>query len=116
MTRRKGERPIVRTVRPYDDAHPVARMIATRTKWFTAWMHQEATPYHRLVKRTGLTAARIVELERGVDQPTMKEVELLADAWFVSPADLLRSMRFSDAQAAAYSEVGYPMRASPSSA
>lgn len=88
MTRRKGERPLVRTVMPYDASHPVARNIGEGTPPFTAWMQQEATPYYVLVKRTRIPLDRIMTLDRGA-VPTDAELAALAAAWHTT-VDILK--------------------------
>lgn len=91
MTRRKGERPFERVQQPYDTEHPVARSIGSGTTWFAAWMHQEATSYPELVKRTRLPIERIMALDRDAP-PTEAEIATLALAWHTTPDVLMQSL------------------------
>jgi len=91
VTRRKGERPLVKPLAVWSDQHPVAHMIRTGDYWFTAWRAQECTPYGKLSKMTGIPVRRLMEIElRGV--VSRAEVEALAKAWCVSSSNLEAAM------------------------
>lgn len=89
--RRKGERPLPKTIIPYDDDHPVARMMRSGDRWFHAWMAQFCTPYDRLTKATGIAIPRLQQIESGAPI-TRAEVDRLAGAWRVTPEDLVASI------------------------
>lgn len=91
MVYRKGERRIVKQVRPYDSDHPVALSIRSGSRWFNAWVAQMATPYPKLTKRTGIPGERLLALSHG-GEPSPAEVEALAAAWFVTPEGLSQSI------------------------
>lgn len=87
MVRRKGERPIVKAVRPYAYDHPVAQSIRHGSRWFDAWVAQMGTPYAVLTKKAKIPQERLFELSQGA-APTREEIEALAPLWFVTPEDL----------------------------
>ena len=91
MSRRKGEQPIPKVVRPYDADHPVKRWIADGDTWFDAWVGQMCTPYVVLTRRTGIPQERLFELSFG-EVPTLSEVSALAKVWLVPPEGLLASI------------------------
>lgn len=91
MSRRKGERPIPKIVRPYTPDHAVARSIASGDGWFNAWVGQMRTPYVVLTKKTGIAEARLFELSAG-QPPTLAEIEALAKLWLVPPEGLIASI------------------------
>lgn len=92
MVYRKGERRIVKEVRPYTDDHPVAVSIRRGSQWFNAWVAQMATSYPLLTKRTKIAGERLMQLSHGAE-PELPEVELLAAAWYVTPEGLMESIR-----------------------
>lgn len=91
MTRRKGERPIAKLVRPYTPDHPVAGWIARGSTWFEAWVGQKGTPFVVLTKKAGIAEARLFELSHG-DAPTLSEIDALAKVWLVPPEGLIASI------------------------
>lgn len=91
MSRRKGERPIPKVVRPYTADHPVARWIADGSVWFDAWVGQMCTPYAVLTKKTEISQARLFELSSG-EPPTLSEISVLAKVWLVPPEGLMASI------------------------
>ena len=91
MVYRKGERRIVKEVRPYTDDNPVAVSIRSGSQWFNAWVAQMTTSYPVLTKRTNITGERLMQLSHGAE-PSPAEVESLAAAWFVTPEGLLQSI------------------------
>lgn len=92
MVHRKGERRLVKEVRPYAPDHPVAESIRRGSKWFDAWVGQMTTSYPVLTKRTKIASERLTQLSHGAE-PTMVEVELLAAVWYVTPEGLMESKR-----------------------
>ncbi|WP_380879565.1 hypothetical protein ACFB49_22990 [Sphingomonas sp. DBB INV C78] len=95
MTRRKGERPVLRYLDRWSADHPVARSIAAGTNWFNAWIAQKATPFPRLAQRTGIPTARLMAIDQG-DVIARSELEALSRAWSVSVNDLIASMPTAD--------------------
>lgn len=91
MTRRKGERPLARPLENWSAQHPVARAIATGSRWFDAWIGQQSTPLVRLARQTGISAARLMTIQSG-DRISRAEIDALARAWRVSAGDLIASM------------------------
>lgn len=91
MVYRKGERRIVKEVRPYTDDHPVAVSIRSGSRWFNAWVAQLTTSYPVLTKRTKIAGERLMQLSHGAE-PSPAEVELLAEVWFVTPEGLRQSI------------------------
>ncbi|WP_198350842.1 helix-turn-helix domain-containing protein [Flavisphingomonas formosensis] len=89
--RRKGERPIIRRLEIWSPAHPVARAIATGDHWFGAWQRQNAIPFARLARQTGISEDRLEAMNRG-DSLTRNEADALARAFGISTADLIASM------------------------
>ena len=77
--RRKGERKLKKTWPPYDEKHPVAQMIATRSRWFWSWMAQTA-PLVVLERRSGIPFDRLMEIDLH-NYVTRWELEALAKAW-----------------------------------
>ncbi len=91
MVYRKGEQPVPRQLDRWSPGHPVARVIASGTRWFDAWVGQKTTHYARLEKLTGIPARRLNTLSEG-GSVSRAEVDALARAWCVSTADLIASM------------------------
>lgn len=91
MVRRKGERPIPKQLAEWGPAHPVARMIRTGDRWFTAWSQQTCTPLAKLEGLTGIPRLRLLAIEQGSDV-SRAEVDALARAWCVSGASLMDSI------------------------
>lgn len=91
MVYRKGERPVPLPLDRWSQAHPLAREIASGTRWFDAWVGQKATPYARLEKLTGIPKRRLLTLSEG-GPVSRAEVDALARAWCVSSNDLIASM------------------------
>lgn len=91
MANRKGERRIVKEVRPYSEDHPVAVSIRSGSQWFNAWVAQMTTSYPVLTKRTKIAGDRLIQLSHGAE-PLAAEVELLAAAWFVTTDGLRQSI------------------------
>ena len=91
MGYRKGERPVVKKLRAYDADHPVAKCIAGGDPWMRAWITQMCTSWPMIAKKTGISPARIGELDKGAD-PVADEVEKLAVLWWVTPDGLRRSI------------------------
>jgi len=91
MSRRKGERPIPRLLDSWSESHPVANMIRTGSHWFAAWQMQKCTPTAKLVRQTGIAAARLTAISYG-DRVSRAELDALARAWNVSAGDLEASM------------------------
>ncbi|WP_454882623.1 hypothetical protein [Sphingomonas oryzagri] len=69
----------------------VERAMRTGDRWFDAWQMQEATPTPRLAKRTRLSEMRLRAIADGATF-TRWELELLAQAWWITPDALLASM------------------------
>lgn len=90
MVRRKGERPVPRTIDLWSEAHPVARMIAEGDRWFMAWVGQKRTSLRHLERLTGIPIARLTELSLG-GAVSRTEVDALAGVWLVNASDLARS-------------------------
>lgn len=95
MSRRKGERPIVRPLDGWSHDHPVARCIREGDPWFYAWQRQRATPMERLARQTGISVPRLMTISRG-DRVSRAEVDALARAWEISSGDLIASMPSPD--------------------
>lgn len=91
MVYRKGERPVSKEIRPYDADHPVARGIADGDHWLDAWLGQMCTPWETITRKTGITRARIEELNDDA-VPTAEEVEKLAALWWITPEGLRKSI------------------------
>lgn len=81
--------------RPFDEAHPVARAMATGSRWFDAWCFQYSLNGPRLRKLTGIGLERAMELSRGAPIAAA-ELDALAKACGVQPADIIAS--FPDPQ------------------
>ena len=71
--------------------HPLASTIASGTHWFSAWLGQKATPYHRLERLTGIPARRLQTISEG-GPISRAELDALARAWCTSANDLMASM------------------------
>ena len=54
------------------------------------------TPWETITRKTGITRARIEELNDDAD-PTPDEIEKLAELWWVTPEGLLRSIEDANA-------------------
>lgn len=67
---RKGRRPVSSAS---DADHPVARGIADGDHWLDAWLGQMCTPWETITRKTGITRARIEELNDDA-VPTAKKV------------------------------------------
>ena len=91
MSRRKGEKPVIAPLDRWSPDHPVAHMIATGSKWFSAWVAQKATPIFQLARKTGIKPARLMALEMG-DYISRAELDAISVAWGVSTGDLIASM------------------------
>ncbi len=91
MAYRKGERRIIKEVRPYAPTHPVAESIRRGSQWFDAWVCQMTTSFPVLTKRTKISSDRLMQLSHGA-YPTEEEIDLLAATWFVTPAGLRESI------------------------
>lgn len=93
MGRRKGAAKLPRDLyyRPYDEAHPVARAIATGSHWFDAWCFQYALTWPRLKRATGITPARAMQIARGAPIAPAELVDL-AKACGVQPPDIIASL------------------------
>lgn len=89
--RRKGEKPVIPKHGPWSEDHPVADAIASGDPWFRAWAVQCCTPLAVLSKRTHIPLGRLYEIDRG-GRVSTEELSALAEAWRVSPEDVLASM------------------------
>lgn len=89
--RRKGEKPVTPQRGPWSKDHPVADAIASGDPWFGAWAVQCCTPLAVLSKRTRIPLDRLYEIDRG-EKVSTEELSALAEAWRVSPEDVLASM------------------------
>lgn len=91
MTYRKGEQPVLVYLDRFSDSHPVADMMATGDRWFSAWMVHKATPMARLSRLTGIPSARLYTINHG--GPILRaELDALARAWSTMAGDLERSI------------------------
>jgi len=91
MVYRKGERPVEKQVVDYSSAHPVASGIADGDHWMDAWLGQMCTPWETITRKTGISRARIEELNDDAE-PTADEIEKLATLWWVTPEGLRTSI------------------------
>lgn len=91
MVYRKGERPVAKEIRPYYADHPVASGIADGDHWMDAWLGQMCTPWETITRKTGITRARIEELNDEAE-PTADEIEKLAALWWTTPEGLRKSI------------------------
>ncbi len=91
MVYRKGERAVAKEVRAYTADHPVAKWIADGDHWLTAWVGQMCTPWQTITKKAGIPRERIDELNDDAE-PTLDELEMLAELWWVTPEGLRRSI------------------------
>lgn len=91
MVYRKGERPIEKQVVDYSPDHPVAGGIADGDHWMDAWLGQMCTPWEMITRKTGISRARIEELNDDTE-PTSDEIEKLAALWWVTPEGLRKSI------------------------
>ena len=91
MVYRKGERPIEKQVVDYSQDHPVARGIADGDHWMDAWLGQMCTPWETITRKTGISRARIEELNDDAE-PTSDETDKLAALWWVTPEGLRKSI------------------------
>lgn len=91
MSRRKGEKRVLKPLQAITPASPVVSSIADGVGWFHAWMVQECTPLATLARVTGIPIARIEALSHG-GRVSRAEVDALARAWCVSSADLIGTM------------------------
>lgn len=91
MSRRKGERPVPQQLDRWAPDHPVAHMVKTGTRWFSAWQMQKCVATSRLAKMTGMSERRLEAISRG-DYLSRAELDALAIAWGVSAGDLIASM------------------------
>lgn len=89
--RRKGEKPVLKTLLEITPSSPVMRTIASGDPWFKAWSFQQCTPMARLVRTTGLTAGRLAAIEQG-DRISRAEIDVLARAWSVSAEGLIGTL------------------------
>jgi hypothetical protein len=91
MSYRKGERPLPIHLDRWSPDHPLAAIISSGTHWFSAWLAQKTTPYHRLEALTGIPRRRLATIGEG-GQISRAELDALARAWSISSGDLLASM------------------------
>lgn len=91
MSRRKGERPVIKQLDTWASSHPVAHAIQTGSYWFDAWLGQKATPIASLSRLTGIPAARLMGIAYG-DRISRAELDALARAWMISADDLATSI------------------------
>lgn len=91
MVYRKGERPVEKQVVDYSADHPVASGIADGDHWLDAWLGQMCTPWDAISRKTGITRARIEELNDDA-VPTDEEIEKLAVLWWTTPGGLRKSI------------------------
>lgn len=91
MVYRKGERPVEKQVVDYSQDHPVASGIADGDHWLDAWLGQMCTPWDAITRKTGITRARIEELNDDAE-PTDEEIAKLAALWWTTPEGLRRSI------------------------
>lgn len=91
MSRRKGERPVIKQLDTWVPSHPVAHAIQTGSYWFDAWLGQKATPIASLSRLTDIPAARLMGIAYG-DRISRTELNALARAWMISAADLAASI------------------------
>jgi len=91
MVYRKGERRVEKQIVEYSSEHPVASGIADGDHWLDAWLGQMCTPWETIVRKTGISRARIEELNDDAE-PTSDEIEKLAALWWVTPAGLRLSI------------------------
>lgn len=96
MVYRKGERPIEKQVVEYSPDHPVFSGIADGDHWLDAWIGQMCTPWETITRKTGISRARIEELNDDAE-PTRDEMEKLAALWWVTPEGLRRSIEDANA-------------------
>lgn len=92
MVYRKGERPIEKTIIPYDDNHPVAPGIADGDNWMDAWLGQMCTPWETITRKTGIAGDRIKAFTYDDEMPTDEETAKLAELWWTTPEGLRRSI------------------------
>lgn len=91
MSRRKGERPVLRYLDRWSTDHPVAHSIASGTHWYSAWAMQKSNSQSSLARATGIPMARLMAIEDG-DVIARSELEALSRAWSVSVNDLIASL------------------------
>ncbi len=91
MTRRKGERALPVYLDHWNEAHPVARSVASGMWWFDAWIAQKTTPLDQLARTTGIPRRRLETICQR-DRVWLAEIDALARAWSVSAADLRASI------------------------
>jgi hypothetical protein len=89
--RRKGERKLTRTWPEWGPKHPVARDVSTGGHWLDAWTAQASTPWEKLSRTSGLSIERIRAISQG-DRLTRSELDGLAAAWKVDPAQVEASL------------------------
>jgi hypothetical protein len=69
----------------------VARRLAAGDRWFRAWASEVTASFPTLTMRSGIPFARLMELDAG-SPPSRAEIEVLAKAWWITPAGLIASM------------------------
>lgn len=89
--RSKGGPRLVRTWPEWGPTHPVARDIATDSHWLDAWTAETTTSWDKLSRISGVPMERIRAIARG-DRLTHAELEGLAAAWKVDPAQVKASL------------------------
>jgi len=91
MSRRKGERPLVKELDNWSSDHPVAHAIRSGDPWFGAWQRQKCLPLVKLARLTGIPLQRFTAIEYG-GAISRAEVDALARVWSISAGDLIASM------------------------
>jgi hypothetical protein len=87
--RHKGQQQLPKTL--HTDASVIAHQMKTGDNWFYAWLSQMGTPYVKLTRLTGMSAARFLAIEHG-DRVSRPELDALAKAWGATPEALIASM------------------------
>jgi transcriptional regulator with XRE-family HTH domain len=71
--------------------HPVALRVATGDPWLRAWRLQALVRFDQLAPKTGISIARLFDIERG-EAITHEELRAVARAIGADPADLIASL------------------------
>ena len=90
--RRKGEKKLDRRFVWFDGCC-IEHAIRTGSNWLGAWTVQQNVPQHVLMRATGMSVGRIIELSYG-NQPTQNEIEALAAVLRTDVASLEASMEY----------------------